>query len=1036
MVDHESITSYHLTMDQIIGTSAKTINQLVLQDDLLAYTASGGVAVCKLNLSTYSISSQRFFCANVNLNSNDTSIPSSANAYLNMALSSALSQNHENDGKKDSYGFSLSQASTILAGTYSNQHQDTQSSESPSKLKDRVRLINCIALSPNKQVLAVGEIGYQPRILLFSLAPNLSNNPIAIVHEHSFGINAISFSPDLKYVCSLGTINDGYINIWKFSPSAMSLVATNKCSSVINQLIWHESYIIAIGLRLIKVWHFPTDKVPAGNKTSVLKGKNVLLGPMINSNFISGYALSNDEFLIVTNLNQLGLLKLTYDALKIIQLESPPFKFNNLLVDYELDKVWFSSSGNTIESMFIKDLKENSIPTCNTPTSPTKLNTAFGKLDLASPKSEGQESSIIKMDNLSDQHLLLLSFSEEIIVYDKTTKSPHIKLVESLISNISGVKKTFDDNVIIFSNDGIIKQICESTNKSTYTDMILNFDLTKNDLFQNGLTAVDSFDSRNNLVLGDRFGQVIIVSLKENLRRIIYQTKAHSSSVNDLVYFEIEAFSFISSISRDRMIQIFFKNNKESESTWDILQTIPTHTGNLSKITYHDSRIYVCSSDRTISIHRIEIEDSIKVVQEKIITFKNSPVCMKIFADSLIVSTNDKNLLIYSVSLNFDFQKSLKLYSDQNESLLVEDFLVKDNVIVVSSSDKSLRAFNFDSGKQLSVAWGHLESILGLFTIKTQIYSISCDGCLFKWKSIDSDISCVIENNEVKYDIDSDNHKIPLYSKVTRKIVPTVIPNHHQTPTKRRSLLFTNNNADHEHDNHPGELRSPSPRLTNATLKRIEARKKLGEPPSTITPTIKMDADENKSSKIRTSPNRDLQSPLRSSRSGSPLRSKASINPIRSPVRPTAGQLSKSSLIDFSKSLQHKKSITNIAINKASKFVDSNDELMEKTIAYLTIIKSNFPNETLTKSNRRKLKNEVNELLLLLKEDNDSDDEILNDDLKLVDDCEIQELEHKSNSSATTSSEKRNEDILESYSDKLIEIFKQKLAKYDGTTIK
>lgn len=990
-------TDKKLVIDQIIGTSAKSPSNFVVQDNLVAYIASGGVVVSTIDASTKSITSQRFFCANKSSFAGQPGdfSPSSANAYLNMAYGEPH-LNQESD-KKDRYGFPIAVENEIVYGNITTQLESNENT-SPSKLKDRVRSINCLAISPNKRVLAVGEIGYSPRILLFSLASDLSNNPVASIHEHSFGINAIAFSPDLRYFCSLGTTNDGFLNVWKYSTSAISLHATNKCSSVINQLIWHENLVITLGLRIIKVWLFEQDEQETAikTKTAAIKGKNVLLGSIMNSNFIGGCALNNDEFLIHTNSQQLVLLKLNYDALKLIHLESPKFEFSNILVDYELGKLWFSSQTSNICSIDIGDLQ----PSSDTPSTPRQLSRSNTSL-------LDEACTVLKWANFDKENLIYLSSKEKIVLLDKTEREERT-LVESVLNNISGVKTTYQKNVIAFSHDGTIKEVLESEN-TTIND-VLKFELICNDVIQNSLTAVDSRDLKKSLILGDSYGQIYVIERNEagsdKLYDIIYRTKAHSSSVTEIVYFETDEYEFFSSISRDRMIQIFYRLKTEELSQWDILQTFPTHTGNLLKLHYHNSRIYVCSTDRTISIHKIEfIDGQILVIQEKIITLKNSPISMKFFGDSLVVSTNDKNLLIYNNDDGFDFQRSIKLYNDKtNESLLIENFVVHGNILIISSSDKSIRAFNFNSGKPLSVCWGHLDSILHLFMNddKDQVYSIGSDGCLFKWNLVllTETASTPFDH---KVDLPIDQETLPLYTKVTRKIISSNLAA--TSPRRKKSIQedISVSPIDSEIN------RSPSPRLSNATMKRMEARKKL-EPVPAIPPTPKIEHEPKEFSRPivpvsrPSSPVRQRSSPVKSSPTKSPTRLAA--KSVASPTR----TISKRTLMTFH--------------DGGPIRATYQDDFMEKSIAYLAIIKSRLPKATITAQEKQKLRTEVEELVGLLNDDPDAIElDLINDKENEV----LQQFKGMNLNERKLTSPKGNDQLLERYSDKLVEMVGQKL---------
>lgn len=951
-----------LEIDQVIGTSAKTASNFVVQDNLVAYLASGGVVVSTIDSKTKSITSQRFFCANRSSFTGqiDDLSPSPANAYLNMALGeSNVTLEPE---KKDSFGFPISLEIEIVYGSNFKSSLETNENTSPSKLKDRVRSINCLALSPNKKVLALGEIGYAPRILLFSLAPDLSSNPVASIHEHSFGINAIAFSPDLKHLCSLGTTNDGYINIWKFSTSAISLHATNKCSSVINQLIWHENLIITLGLRIIKVWLFEqNEESPIKVKTAALKGKNVLLGSLINSNFVGGCALSNDEFLIFTKSQQLLLLKLDFGALKLVHLESPIFDYSNILVDYELGKIWLSSETSTVNSIDISDLK----PTSDTPSTPHQLSRCN--------TSQLDDGGIIKWANLSEQYLIYLTSREKIVLFDKALNHKHT-LVESVLNNISGVRTTYCKKKIVFSHNGNIKEITESEGNISI-DHVIKIDLIGNETIQNGLTAVDSKDLSKSLIVGDSYGQIYVIKRNVNDERpyeTIYRTKAHSSSVTEIVYFEINDYEFFSSISRDRMIQLFYRKKSDEVSKWDILQTLPTHTGNLLKLHYHDSRVFVCSTDRTLSIHKIVVtDDQVQVLQEKIITLKNTPMSMKFFADELIVSTSDKSLLIYQNHDKFEFKRALKLHDEKiNEYLLIEDFVVHDKTLIISCSDKSIRTFSYASAKPLSVCWGHLDSILSLFMNddKNLLYSIGSDGCLFKWNLVALDHQ---SPSETRVDLLDDQETLPLYTKVTRKIITTTPA---PSPRRKKSVI-----QDEVPASPVDSDRSPSPRLSNATMKRMEARKKL-EPVPSMVPTAKIAPEYSRpivpSAVRQTSPTR---SPTRVLRPVSPSR----VITKRAQTFPEGAAMR------------------------------AQDDFMEKSIAYLTIIKSKLPKATITTQERQKLRAEVEELANLLNEDCDS----IN--LGLINNDFLQQF--------SKMSMKDNEFMLQRYSDKLVEMVGHKL---------
>lgn len=923
-----------LQISHTVGTSARSHNHVSQVDNLLAYSASGGVVVSQLDRVTGAVLTQRFFCANTS-SSGSNSFPTTS---------------EEQESRKDDYGFPITNepitaGSGLADGSPSKSafsEIEATTNASPSKLKDRVRSISCIALSPNKRVLAVGESGYQPRILLFSLASNLTGGPFAQVYEHSFGINSITFMQDLRHFCSLGLVNDGFLNVWRYSSTAVTLLAGNRCSSVINQVIAHENYIITLGLRLVKVWNFSEETII--NK--VLKGKNVLLGPLLNLNFTAGAVLNNDELLVTANNSNLLLLKVNYDALKLVPLQFSGANLGTMAIDYDLDTIWFASKDG-IDSMktFELDVTENA------PSDTTDWN-----------------SGILKIYDYNDSNLLYLTLSEEIILYDKESAKT-TKIVYSLINRLAGIKETFLNELLVFSHDGLIKKI-----QKPLVDKKLQLTLPNVEVVQNSLTAIDC---AKEVFVGDKHGNLSVLDVRDpESYDIVYSLKAHSSTINDVIYFEIDNHQFLSSISRDRMIQVYHQTN----GVWDILQTLPTHTGNLLKIMYHNKRIYVCSSDRTLSVHKFEVDESTKetkILQEKILSFKNSPLNMKIFENDLIVATNDRTIMIYNIAENYEFSRALKLFNEKtNESLLVENFLVYDNLIVVSSSDKSLRLFLYASGRPVGVSWGHLDSILSLTLQDKQLLTISADACLFTWQVLQEEIKGVSRSPS----LESTEFFLPT-AKVTRKILPAavMIP----SPTKKTEAS-------------PEEPpSSPSPRLSNATLKRMEAKRKLQEAPGIVSNGSLRSSRP--SSPVRGAPPR-IGSPVRNSPApSSPVRLTSPVK-LGSPSRTST--VNKRSLIDF------------LMLPSASlspgRPLRAND-FMEKSISYLTIIKSQLAKETLAAEDLRKLRQEVVELLLVL------DGDGLSDQLNAL------SLNDESL-------------VLEKYSDRLVQIFEQKWEQREKAT--
>jgi WD40 repeat protein len=69
---------------------------------------------------------------------------------------------------------------------------------------------------------------------------------LSALSEHSFGVNCVAFSPDSRYLASLGSSQDGFLYIWSINirTGAATLHASNKCVSNINKMTWMGNKLI------------------------------------------------------------------------------------------------------------------------------------------------------------------------------------------------------------------------------------------------------------------------------------------------------------------------------------------------------------------------------------------------------------------------------------------------------------------------------------------------------------------------------------------------------------------------------------------------------------------------------------------------------------------------------------------------------------------------------------------------------------------------------------------------------------------------
>lgn len=673
------------------GTSAVSPTQIASFNSSIAYVASGGVVVCQTENGRFV--NQRFFVANAT-----------------------------DEAGKDAYGFTRGPPAV---------YGDTES-ESPLKVRDKAKALSCVALSPNGKVLAVGELGYLPRILLYSLAPDSLGGPFAVIYEHKFGVEHLAFSPDSRLLCSLGHIQDGSLRVWQLG-STLKLKAGNKCTSFVNDLIWHGETIIAAGLRSIRTWQL-SSLDPTG--TRLLKAKNILLGSFLDLSFLRCIPVESD--VVVTTKTRVFAVSLRDLSLHPVNTHLETFYAPH--IDEAEKSLRFFDEQRACHAISLESIRDALSLPSSSAGSPTRLpeRLALDKLSISKDPDPVVWAKIVNSD------CVCLTDEKSIRIDDKTVVAP---------SRLTGLKRVYDGGILTFCSDGTVHE-----NEDTF-----NVD--------HEITAIER--NKNLLFVGDSQGQV---SIFDDGKKIFLVT-AHSSAVNDILYFEMSSKPYLCSISRDRMIQIY-----HLEREWSVLQTIPLHSGNLLSVAFHANQLYVCGTDKKISVHKFIDEDCPVIHQSRVISLKTTPVVMSL-QSALYLATNDKALSIYPL----DTFEPRRIKLEENAEALCE---IDQNLMIVGSG-KALKIVEMSSGRQVGISAGHAEPILAVVKDKYEIISASSDGCVFRWK------------------VTEPTTKPQSPSKVTRKVLPTP-----QLAPKPR-----------QHES-PFDPESPTPKLSRATLRRLEEKKK------------------------------------------------------------------------------------------------------------------------------------------------------------------------------------------------------------------
>ena len=230
--------------------------------------------------------------------------------------------------------------------------------------------------------------------------------------------------------------------------------------------------------------------------------------------------------------------------------------------------------------------------------------------------------------------------------------------------------------------------------------------------------------------------------------------KAHSGEVNDVTVITYsDHLNLIASCGRDRTVQVF----EMQHSDLVLIQTLDQHTSSVNGVCLLDggSTLLSSSSDRTIIIHTLAFaQSSMAYIPTRIITLKTSPLSMTIALDDpsiLLVSTIDRQVFKYEMSTGRQLHGMHLVDNDSNESILLSSittlrFQIAGNslsvMIGVSSTDKSIRVHDLETGMTIFKDYGHSEGVSDVAILKRDhdlddmgytLVSTGLDGTVMLW---------------------------------------------------------------------------------------------------------------------------------------------------------------------------------------------------------------------------------------------------------------------------------------------------------------
>lgn len=403
-----------LSLQTVLGTTTTTPNGFSSHDQSKSFALCAGSAAVLAELDDDANITQRFFRARPSATSvNPTT------SFYNQSTPPATP-----DPKSRSLSHIRSNPHLNLPnGSPSSEAAENGSPRSWSS-RERIKAVTSVSISPNGRFLAVGETGYNPRVLIFSTARDaLPDVPLSILNDHTFGIHSLAFSPDSQYLATLGNVNDGFLFIWavNLKNGSAKLHSANKCTSFVRDMCWLGQSLVTTGVRHVKVWRLPVLRPVSPTKSRLhvdgaapspnpapkaLSGRNCLLGPLGDNTFSCVCSISDQEAVVGTESGAVCILDDRGGAQKLCLVTQVGFGITSLTVDFDRESIWLGGRGRKMQRLSFEFIRTSSV---STPMSPARI-------EKGAADKKSKAPAITCMGSLSS-HIVTVEATREIHLY-------------------------------------------------------------------------------------------------------------------------------------------------------------------------------------------------------------------------------------------------------------------------------------------------------------------------------------------------------------------------------------------------------------------------------------------------------------------------------------------------------------------------------------------------------------------------------------------------------------------------------------------
>ncbi|XP_016372852.1 mitogen-activated protein kinase-binding protein 1-like isoform X3 [Sinocyclocheilus rhinocerous] len=626
--------------------------------------------------------------------------------------------------------------------------------------------ISTLSFSSDGRFLVTGESGRLAAVCVWDVS---EGSLVSQLQEHKYGVSCVAFSPNGKYIVSVGSQHDMSVNLWAWKKSA--LMAVNKVSSKVTAVSFSEdgSYFVTAGNRHVRFWYLEPPHADQRACPVPLMGRSGLLGELQNNFFCDvacGRGLRSHSTFCVT---ASGLL-CEFNSRRVLDrwVHLQTGSARSLAVTEDL--IFCGCASGTVRVFGASDLRFiGSLPRPHHLGIQVSAATQTRHLFSRTPDARYPDSVAVTFDPVN-RWLSCVYNDHSLYVWD----TRDLRKVGKVLSALYHSSCVWDLQMFPSKSDGSSDPFVSCSSDSTVrlwsSDGVHGGNVLSNDLhhifYMEHSTAAlldvegtaisgsekaegSSADSRSgirticispdgtHLASGDRKGTLRIHDL--TCMKELVKAEVHDSEILCLEYSKPPSgVNLLATASRDRLIHVL-----DTEEDYGLLQTLDEHSSSITSVRFAAAgdgtlRIISCGADKSIYIHTAhrtvrgaEFKRTHHVVR------KATPNDMDVDPTCKYAAVGSQDRSIRVINISSGKQKRSFSGSQTEDGSLLKVQIDPSGLFVASScSDKNINLIDFQTGESLATVFGHSENITALrFSSDCRrLLSSSADSCIFVWQ--------------------------------------------------------------------------------------------------------------------------------------------------------------------------------------------------------------------------------------------------------------------------------------------------------------